>query len=118
MPPLGGCARADLVLSNEDNVTNLSVGGCLIETDRAMELGEKYHFEWHPDAVDQIISRDGVVVWKMEMAAEPGGTASTFCYGIQFLDTSRAAAAEVVKAAYTYRLRKGVPIFNISRQTK
>ena len=87
-----GCCGGEAEYPFRDIVRNISRGGCFVESQRDLKIGDAYEFEIKLPYRAEPILRKGEVTWKLE------GQGGFSGYGIKFLDDDPADAAELIDA--------------------
>ena len=88
----------------KDKLKNISGNGCLLLSEKELELGDKYEVEIVAPNKKHIV-RTGEVVWKGDEKVEDDGK-KYFGYGLKFLEKTRSDAAQIVDVMLCYKIAK------------
>jgi len=84
----------------EEELHNISGGGCFVHTAEELQIGSEYEFSI-PVPTGEPIVRAGRIVWHRALEGENEMRG----YGVQFVDSDANAAAEVLQACLVYDLK-------------
>jgi Tfp pilus assembly protein PilZ len=91
-----------------DVVRNVSRGGCFVETDENLKIGDRYELVIHVPYKSVPSVRVGEVVWELKGRGDEETDALIRGFGVKFLDDNPDDAAELIDTIMHYKVLKSL----------